>query len=155
MEGVSLLAGSLWLSWECWGLVELPRASVEQTEPRLPLGHNGFVLAWQGLPIPAKGSLVPPAPAARGFFPLPCGKASPTAITQLLLPCPESRLHLQISKASWALYSPTPCCVRDLYFILIYLSVGLSLSLLLFQAFQQVCSAESCRLAMKYDKAFI
>lgn len=96
MEGVSLLAGSLWLSWECWGLVELPRASEEQTEPRLPLGHSGFVLAWQGLPIPAKGSLVPPAPAARGFFPPPmwksisyCHHTAPSALPGVSLAPPN------------------------------------------------------------------
>lgn len=102
MEGVPLLAGSLWLSWGCWGWSwpwwGSPGPQWSKHSP--DSSWETAALCWpeQGFPIPAKGSLVPPAPAVRGFFLLPCGKASPTAITQLLLPCLGSRLHLQISK---------------------------------------------------------
>lgn len=60
-----------------------------------PAGTQGFCAGLARAPYPSQRFS---APAARGFFPLPCGKASPTAITQLLLPCLESRLHLHISK---------------------------------------------------------
>lgn len=104
MEGVSLLAGSLWLSWGCWGWFWSWWGSPGIT----------VALCWpgQGFPIPAKDSLVPPAPAAKGFFLLLCGKASPTATTQLLLPCLGSCLHFQISKRFLgSLFSPSTLCL--------------------------------------------
>lgn len=117
-----------------------------------PAGTQWFCAGLARAPYPSQRFSGASCPSSKRIFPPPmwksishCHHTAPSAL-------PRVSLAPQIS---WALYSPPPCCVRDLYFILIYLSVGLSLSLLLFQAFQQVCSAESCRLAMKYDKAFI
>lgn len=101
--GVSLLAGSLWLSWGCWGWSWPWWGSLgfQWSKHSPDSSWEAGALCWpgQGFPIPAKGSLVPPAPAERGFFFLPCRKESPSAIPQLLLPCLGSHLHLQISKS--------------------------------------------------------
>lgn len=112
MDGVSSLAESLWLSWGCWGW-SWPwwgSSGVQWSKHSPASSWETVALCWpgQGYPTPAKGSLVPPASASRGFFLLPCGKASPTAITQLLLPCLGSCLHLQISKGFLgSLFSPS------------------------------------------------
>ena len=112
-------------------VVGLPGASVELTQPRHQLGSGGF----EGSPSQARElwSLLPQQ--REGF-------SSSHADEKLLLPlhssfCPARGLACappaNFQGLPWVPLSP-PCCVWDLYLILIYFFIGLSLSLLLFPA---------------------
>lgn len=79
-------------------VVGLPRASVEQAQPRLQLGICGFELAWARVPRPSQRFSGASCPSSRRIFPAPmwksisqCHHTAPAALPGLLL-------ALQISK---------------------------------------------------------
>lgn len=130
-------------------------ANTAQTPAGKQWLHAGL---GKGVSVLGEGSLVPPAPAARGFFLLPRGQEGPMAVAQLFLPCPGVSLapHLQVPKGFLgSLVTP----LLHLGFVFnSYLFLDRFVPVIAAvpgPAFQQVCSAERCRLAMRYDKAFI